>query len=128
MGRRATNRLWPGEAEKQYVEVLPDPKAFLAASELPILITAGALDTAPLTERASQGGNTHVTRAQAWARDMNAYAKTEGRIGKVMCNIVPNVGHAGGQMSRASMPYLLAQMRELGKPTRGRARTRRTEK
>jgi pimeloyl-ACP methyl ester carboxylesterase len=127
MKRRATNRLWPGESEKQYVEVIPDPEAFVAAAQLPLLVTCGALDLEDLGERASQGGNTHVARAQAWARDMNAYADMAGKTGKVTCQIVPNVGHAGGQMSRASMPFLTMQMRQLalGTPRQRSGRTKR---
>lgn len=126
MKRRATNRLWPGETKKQYVEVLPDPKAFLAAAQLPLLITCGALDLEDLGERASQGGTTHVARAQAWAREMNAYAKVNGFTGNVTCNIVPNVGHAGGQMARASMPFLARQIQQ--QSTKKGSRSRRTNR
>ncbi|MCA9177570.1 MAG: hypothetical protein KDB14_23955 [Planctomycetales bacterium] len=107
--RRSKGR-WPGESEDQDVLMQPDPQAFLAAAELPLLITSGALDLTEITHNASQGGDTHVARAQSWAKAMNAYAQERGRKGNINCVIVPNVGHSGGTMARSTMPFLARHM------------------
>ena len=112
MASRRSERRWPGEAEDQVVEVQPDPKQFIAAAQLPLLVTAGALDLEPGKHSPSQGGDTHVARAQSWAKAMNEYAKANGQTGKIECVIVPNVDHSGGKMARASMPFLAAQMKK----------------
>ena len=88
----------------------PDPKAFLAAAELPLLVTSGALDLEPITHNPSQGGDTHVARAQSWAKAMNAYAAENARKGNITCVIVTNVGPSGGTMARSTMPFLARHM------------------
>jgi pimeloyl-ACP methyl ester carboxylesterase len=109
--RRSVGR-WPGEDQDQVVEMVPKPEAFLAAAQLPLLATAGALDLEPLQHNASQGGDTHVARVESWAKAMRTYAKDQGTTAKVACVIVPNVGHRADDMARASMPFLLSQMQQ----------------
>ena len=116
---RHSKRRWPGEPEDQDVLMEPDPEAFLAAAELPLLVTSGALDTDQLRHNPSQQGDTHVARAQSWAKSMNAYAAENERKGNVTCVIVPNVGHSGGAMARSTMPFL-AQHMVRNKPSRSR--------
>ncbi|NQV24536.1 MAG: alpha/beta hydrolase [Rhodopirellula sp.] len=116
---RRSIRRWPGETEDQDVLVTPDPQAFIAAAELPLLITSGALDLEPLHHNASQQGDTHVARAQSWAKAMNQYAVENERKGAITCVIVPNVGHSGGTMARSTMPFLAKHMAR-NKPPRAR--------
>ena len=123
---RRSVRRWPGEPKDQDVLMEPDPKAFLAAAELPLLITSGALDVEPIHHNPSQGGDTHVARAQSWAKAMNAYAAENDRKGRIECVIVPNVGHSGGDMARSTMPFLARHMAQ-NKPPRP-TRSRRTRK
>lgn len=115
---RRSVRRWPGESEDQEVIMEPDPKAFLAAAELPLLITSGALDLEPIRHAPSQGGDTHVARAQSWAKAMNEYAVENGRSGNIACVIVPEVGHSGGTMARSTMPFLAKHMAGNKQPRR----------
>lgn len=111
MKPRKSVRRWPGESEDQVADVTPDPKSFLAAAELPLLVTSGSLDTEEIKHSPSQGGDTHVARAESWSKAMNAYAKENGGTGKVECVIVPKIDHSGGKMARAIMPWLANQMK-----------------
>lgn len=107
---RRSVRRWPGDSEDQEVLMEPDPKAFLAAAELPLLVTSGALDLEEIRHNPNQGGDTHVARAQAWAKAMNQYAAENDRKGNITCVIVPEVGHSGGTMARSTMPFLANHM------------------
>lgn len=127
MKPRKSVKRWPGESEDQVADVQPNPESFLAASELPLLVTAGALDVEAMKHYPSQGGDTYVARAQAWQKAMNAYAKENGRTGKVTCVIVPNIDHSGGKMARSSMPFLATQMKNLRVP-QGRSKAGATVK
>ncbi len=84
---------------------------FLAAAELPLLITVGALDTKAMKQKRGQIGTNHVERAEAWTKAMNDFAAASGSKGNITCSVVPDVGHRGGTLSRASMPFVAAHMR-----------------
>lgn len=111
MGPRERTVRWEGEKEDQTVSVNPEKDQFLAAAGLPLLITVGALDTEKMKPRRGQIGSNHVERAEGWTKAMNDFAAANGRRGQIKCSVVPNVGHQGGTLSRASMRFVANHMK-----------------
>jgi pimeloyl-ACP methyl ester carboxylesterase len=122
MAPRHSVARWPGADEDQVLEINPDPKSFLLAAQLPLLVIVGEDDLEPLKHGPNQGGDTHVARAASWVRAMNEFAASQQRQGNVALRIVPGVAHRGGELARTSAPYLANHMRS---NTAGRTSKRR---
>ncbi len=102
---------WGDTGERIRIDVKPDPDGWLQASQLPIMVIVGALDTEELKEAGKGTGKNHVTQATAWVTAMNKLASSKGKKGTVLLNVVPNVDHNYGKLLRAGAPFLATSLR-----------------
>jgi pimeloyl-ACP methyl ester carboxylesterase len=60
---------------------VPDPAGWLAAaSEVPVSVLVGALDTQPQQAEPGQHGSSRIERAAGWIDSMHRYARANGRV------------------------------------------------
>jgi len=100
---RKGNFKWGNTSERVLIDERPDPDTWLQASQKPIMVIVGELDTKELKPGS---GKTHVSQATKWVKDMNSLAKENRKRGSVKLFVVPRTQHNYGQLSRAGMPFL----------------------
>ncbi len=108
MQARKGNFKWGDTTERIPIDEKPDPETWLQASQKPIMVIVGQLDTEELKPGL---GKNHVTQATKWVNDMNTLAKEKRKRGSVELFIVPRTDHNYGQLSRAGMPFLSRALR-----------------
>ena len=105
MGERRRSVRWPGESTDQNIEVKPDPRGWMKASQLPTLVIVGEQDTEPYN------GTDHVKQATDWVNAMQALPAWEGGTKRIELQIVHGIGHNSGELARAAMPFLQKQLK-----------------
>jgi poly(3-hydroxybutyrate) depolymerase len=105
---RKGNFKWGDTEERVLIDEQPDPETWLQASQKPIMVIVGQLDT---KEVKAGTGKTHVSQATKWVEEMNGLAKENGKRGSVELFIVPRTEHNYGQLARAGMPFLKKVLR-----------------
>ncbi|MBL4799567.1 MAG: DUF4124 domain-containing protein [Oleispira sp.] len=90
---------WPGELTDKIIDIRPDPKGWLKASQLPVTVIVGENDLEKIRHVDGVGGDTHVDRAVYWVESMNKYANKNGLEGHVKLKIVTDVGHNFGKLA-----------------------------
>ncbi len=101
---------WPGETMDKVIDIRPNPKGWLKASQLPVTVIVGENDIKKIRHVDSMGGDTHVDRAVFWVDSMNEYAKKNGREGQVKLKIVADVGHNFGKLAAVCQDAMKSQI------------------
>lgn len=84
MARLKRKMTWGGPEPVREIDFQPNPQGWLIASQLPITLVVGALDTSE---------KSHVETARQWYKAMNKLARQHEKSGKVKLRVVPKVGH-----------------------------------
>ena len=111
MGPWRTTFRWDGSRVAQSIDVRPDPAAWARAAALPIMVVAGSQDAEPLKPRPGHAGNTRVEYALQWVEDMNRFAGSWRKEGKVGLTIVDGVGHDSAKLNPTAQKFLAGVLR-----------------
>ncbi len=101
---------WPGESMDKVIDIRPNPKGWLKASQLPVTVIVGENDVKKIRHVDNVGGDTHVDRAVFWVKSMNEYAKKNGLEGHVKLKIVADVGHNFGKLAAVCQDAMKSQI------------------
>lgn len=99
---------WGDNEPWREIEIAPDPKGWLAATQIPITVIVGARDTAPIKPLPGNPGVTHVERARHWVRAMEAFARAHGKTARVRFIEVKDVGHNSARLTPACQDAIRA--------------------
>ncbi|MDX9973387.1 MAG: hypothetical protein RBU21_10415 [FCB group bacterium] len=109
MGRLQHMIRWSDDAPYTMMDYTPNPQGWLKASQLPIAVVVGALDTKPIKTIEGEPGLNRVERARNYVREMNDYAQKQGVQGKVRLVEVKGVGFSYLDLLPASILALFKQ-------------------
>jgi hypothetical protein len=111
MGPWRTTFHWDGSTAAQSIDVRTDPAGWATAAALPIMVVVGSQDTEPLKPRAGHAGNTRAAYAVQWVDDMNRFARSRHKEGKVRLTIVDGVGHDSAKLTPTAQIFLSEVLR-----------------
>jgi len=89
------------ETTTRHINIYPEKKNWLAATQVPSTVIVGLNDTSELPLFPGQKGNNRFTIAQNWVADMKKLAEENGVESRIKIEIIPGKGHS---MS-ALIPY-----------------------
>lgn len=84
---------WRDDKPWKHIEIVPAPKGWITAAQIPIAVVVGERDTKEIKEIPGNPGRTHVDRARQWVRAMRALAREHGKTPRLRFIEVENVGH-----------------------------------
>ena len=93
MGELHTGITWDDGSIRQ-VDVVPDKKTWVAATQVPLTVIVGLNDTSELPAYPGQKGKNRFTIGRNWVRDMAAFAEENGHKSRFRVEIVPGKGHS----------------------------------
>jgi len=106
MGRRTFTAQWPGEFQKKRIDIQPNPKGWLLATQRPVAVVVGELDLKPIRHVPGIGGDTHVDRAKHWVQVMSQHARQFGKNSRIEMKLISEVGHNYGKLARECQKFL----------------------
>jgi pimeloyl-ACP methyl ester carboxylesterase len=95
MGTLHTDVQWDTETIK-HVDIVPDRRKWLAATQVPLTVIVGLNDTAELPSALIPGqkGRNRYIIARNWIKDMAAFAEADGLESHFKLEIIPGQGHS----------------------------------
>jgi len=89
-----TRLQWHSPDAKTPVDVVPDLDNWLTATTLPVTVIVGMNDLEWQPDRTGQKGNSRVSIARNWVKDMNNFAAEHNVDGNIKLSLIPNLGHS----------------------------------
>ncbi len=95
MGELHTEIIWDAESTN-LVDVVPDQKVWLSATQVPLSVIVGLNDTSEIQQEflVGQKGKNRSAIARNWVADMQAFAASNGLESQFKLDLIPGVGHS----------------------------------
>ncbi|MBI9045535.1 MAG: hypothetical protein JEZ06_13685 [Anaerolineaceae bacterium] len=109
MGELHTNIEWDENTTKQE-DIVPDKQKWLDATQIELIVIVGLNDTAEIPQELIPGqkGKNRFAIARNWIKDMESFAKLNGKESKFKLELIPGVGHSMSLLIPFSQGALLS--------------------
>jgi hypothetical protein len=106
LGELHTEIAWD-ENTTRTVDVVPDKTTWLAATQRPLTVIVGLMDTSELPAYPGQKGTDRYTIGSHWVEDMAAFAKENNLTSQIQFEAIPGIGHTMTGLLPYSQPALM---------------------
>ena len=106
LGELHTQITWDETTTRQ-VDVVPDQATWLAATQRPLTVIVGLMDTSELPAYPGQKGTDRYTIGSHWVDDMAAFAAANDLTSQIRFEAIPGIGHTMTGLLPYSQPALM---------------------
>lgn len=93
MGALSSEIEWE-DGTKAQVEITPDQKKWLDATQVPVKVIVGLDDLEPQLSRPGQEGNVRLTIGQNWVKSMGEFSAENNLESQIVFEAIPGKGHS----------------------------------